>query len=518
MDRPEEPGRVGSVLYCVHMPTSPHAFISYVNQDSQQVDELCAVLRSAQIPYWRDRDDLGPGETWRQRIKEAVRSNSLVFIACFSDNSRARQKTYMNEELVLAIDEFRKMPPGRVWLIPVRLDDGPLPGWDLGAGRDLDALQRVDLFGERKLTEAAALVGTLHGLLTTVSTGTALTAESIAEAADSERVGMLRRLTKESIVDSTKAVQLEDAVTGEVRRVLAGLGDEGRFPTQTFPGPRGDPDPTLVDQANGIWALVAPFCSSLQVAVRHGAPGELTPWTKGLQAFTGEATTQRSGFSALLRLRHLPAMASCMATAVTATSTGRWDTAKTVLVDTTGPDGWSARSAIPLMNLSSMWSPFYQADQKGWPQILARTTVYGLSAEEARQHRTLLHTPVPDWLHHVLWPLFEDLYPRNEAYDNDFDRAEVMLGLISQDQELRESARGEILGFGPHSHWFGRSTWHSRYLRGNGVLEVIEQELLDDGQKWPPLRAGLFGGDQARAHAALKAYSSTFRELANSRG
>lgn len=500
------------------MPTSPHVFVSYVNEDSEQVDELCAVLRSAHIPYWRDRDDLGPGETWQHRIKEAIRSNSLVFLGCFSDNSRARQKSYMNEELVLAIDEFRKMPPGRVWLIPIRLDDGPLPGWDLGGGRDLDALQRVDLFGERKLTEAAALVGTLHGLLGTVSTGTALTAESIAEAADSERVGMLRRLTKESIVDLTKAVQLEEEVTSEVRRVLVALGEETRYPTQTFPGPKGDPDPTLADQANGIWGLVAPFCSSLQVAVRYGNPGQLTPWTKGLQAFTAEATAQRNGFPTLLRLRHLPSMVSCMATAVTATSTGRWDTAKTVLVDTTSPDGWSARPAIPLLNLSSMWSPFYQTDQKGWPQLLAQTTVSGLTADEARQQRTRLHTPVPDWLHHVLWPHFEDLYPRKDAYDNDFDQAEVMLGLISQDQELREAARGETAGFGPHSHWFGRSMWHSRYLRGNGVLEVIEHALSDEGQAWPPLRAGLFGGDQSRARAALEAYSLTFRELANNRG
>lgn len=499
------------------MPTTPHAFISYVSEDSEQVDELCSVLRSANIPYWRDRKDLGPGDTWRQRIKEAIRSNSLVFIACFSADSRAKQKTYMNEELVLAIDEFRKMPPGRVWLIPVRLDDGPLPVWELGAGRDLDSLQRVDLFGDRKLTEAAALVGTLHGLLGTVSTSTALTAESIAEADDSQRVGMLRRLTKESILDPTKAVQLEDTVTSEVRRVLAALGDEDRFPTQTFPGPKEDQDLTLVDQANGIWRLVAPFCASLQVAVRHGTREQLITWTRGLQAFTAEATTQRSGFPSLMRLRHLPAMASCMATAVTATSTGRWNTARPVLVEATGPDGWSARSAIPLLNLSGLWSPFYQTDQNGWPQLLARTTVSGLSVEEGREQRTRLHTPVSDWLHHILWLLFEDLYPGKEAYDTDFDRAEVLLGLISQDQELRETARGGAVGFGPHSHWFGRSTWHSRYMRGNGVLDVIEQELADEGEAWPPLRAGFFGGTPARAQAAFEAYSPTFMKLANDR-
>lgn len=497
------------------MSPTPHAFISYVSEDAEQVDELCSVLQSAGIPYWRDRQDLGPGDTWQQRIKEAIRSDSLVFIACFSAHSRAKQRSYMNEELLLAIEEFRKMPPGRVWLIPVRLDEGPVPAWDLGAGRDLDSLQRVDLFGDRKLTGAAALVGTLHELLATVTTTQALTAESIAEADDTQRVAMLRRLTKESILDPTKTVQLEDTITSEARRVLAALGDEGRFPTQSFLG-QEDHASTLVDQATSIWRLVAPFCTSLQVAVRHGTPEQLRPWTRGLQAFTAQATTQRTGIPALMRLRHLPSTASCMATAVTATSTDRWDTAKAVLVTTTGPDGWSVRTAVPLLNLSSTWSPFYQVNEDGWPQQLARTTISGISVDEARQLDTRLHTPVPDWLHHILWPLFEDHYPIQDSYTADFDRAEVMLGLISQDQELREADRGDTVGFGARSHWYGRSTWRSRYQTGSGALALIERELENEGQSWPPLRAGLFGADMNRARAALEAYATLFTKLADS--
>lgn len=46
----------------------------------------------------------------------------MVFLACFSDRSRAKQKSYMNEDLTLAAGEYRLRAPGQTWLIPVRFD------------------------------------------------------------------------------------------------------------------------------------------------------------------------------------------------------------------------------------------------------------------------------------------------------------------------------------------------------------------------------------------------------------
>jgi hypothetical protein len=100
-------------------------FLSYVREDSYKVDRLCRVLDTAQISYWRDRTSLGPGDAWKLKIRDAIRSGSLVFLACFSNHSRAKPESYMNEELTLAVEAFRLMPPGRTWLIPVRFDDGP---------------------------------------------------------------------------------------------------------------------------------------------------------------------------------------------------------------------------------------------------------------------------------------------------------------------------------------------------------------------------------------------------------
>ena len=135
-----------------------HAFISYVHEDSQAVDQLQRTLEAAGIRVWRDTADLWPGEDWRAKIRHAITNDALVFIACFSPRSLAREKSYQNEELALAIDQFRLRRPDIPWLIPVRFGDCDIPDYDIGAGRTLSSLQRADLFGKNFNAGALRLV------------------------------------------------------------------------------------------------------------------------------------------------------------------------------------------------------------------------------------------------------------------------------------------------------------------------------------------------------------------------
>lgn len=142
-----------------------HVFISYVREDSHRVDELQRALEDAGIPVWRDTANLWPGEDWRAKIRQAITDNALVFLACFSQGSLARGKSYQNEELVLAIEQLRQRPPERPWLIPVRLDDCEIPNRDIGGGRTLASIQRADLFGDRSEDAASRLVTTVLRIL-----------------------------------------------------------------------------------------------------------------------------------------------------------------------------------------------------------------------------------------------------------------------------------------------------------------------------------------------------------------
>jgi len=126
-----------------------HVFISYVRENKRAVDRLQNALEAKGIRVWRDTADLWPGEDWRQKIKTAIVNDALVFIACFSRQSNAREVSYQNEELTLAIDQLRLRRPDKPWLIPVRLDNCEVPDLSIGGGRALTSLQRIDLFGRR---------------------------------------------------------------------------------------------------------------------------------------------------------------------------------------------------------------------------------------------------------------------------------------------------------------------------------------------------------------------------------
>lgn len=123
----------------------PHVFVSYVHEDSNTVKELCNTLESRGVTVWLDRNSIQPGRRWKNVIREAI-ENGDFFIACFSEAYHNRQKTYMNEELTLAIDELRLYPTNRAWFIPVLLSKCAIPDFNIGAGGVLGDIQAVLLY------------------------------------------------------------------------------------------------------------------------------------------------------------------------------------------------------------------------------------------------------------------------------------------------------------------------------------------------------------------------------------
>jgi tetratricopeptide (TPR) repeat protein len=148
-----------------------HAFISYVREDSQRVDWLQSKLETAGVPVWRDTADLWPGQDWRHIIRRAIQDEALAFLACFSSRSLARPRSYQNEELLLAIEQFRMHQPEDPWLIPIRFSECAIPDLDIGTGRTLSWLHRVDLFGygaddgaDRLITTILRILGPTTGI------------------------------------------------------------------------------------------------------------------------------------------------------------------------------------------------------------------------------------------------------------------------------------------------------------------------------------------------------------------
>lgn len=133
------------------------------------------------------------------------------------------------------------------------------------------------------------------------------------------------------------------------------------------------------------------------------------------------------------------------------------------------------------------------------------------SINEAVENKKTYHpTPKAEWINHIMNSWFDDLVVSEEEYDAIFNKAEVMLGLLSTDCIISSiTPEEQDTGYYSQTYWFGRSTRRRRPYQATPV-KIFDDELNNQGTQWPPLKAGLFGGSEQRAAAALKEYGKLF--------
>src|SRR5690606_7007254 len=101
-------------------------FLCHASQDKPAVRELYERLDSeGWMDIWLDEEKLYPGQDWDFEIEKAVEAADVV-IVCLSSNSVTKEG-YVQRELrfVLQIADYK--PDGTIFVVPVRLDDCPLP-------------------------------------------------------------------------------------------------------------------------------------------------------------------------------------------------------------------------------------------------------------------------------------------------------------------------------------------------------------------------------------------------------
>lgn len=111
-----------SVEVQVQALTHPQrVFVSYVRENSLEVQRLAADLARAGVEVWLDRDSLTAGERWADAIVAAIQAGSF-FLPCFSREFVLRERSYMEEELHVARAVLASRRLDRPWCIPLLLD------------------------------------------------------------------------------------------------------------------------------------------------------------------------------------------------------------------------------------------------------------------------------------------------------------------------------------------------------------------------------------------------------------
>jgi hypothetical protein len=120
-------------------------FVSYVKENFLQIDRICEAFTENEIEYWLDKKDIDPGKYWKDAIKSAM-NNGAYFLACFSKEYNERKETYMNEELLEAVEILRTKKYDSGWFIPIKLSECEIPPIPIGAGRTLNDIHYLSFY------------------------------------------------------------------------------------------------------------------------------------------------------------------------------------------------------------------------------------------------------------------------------------------------------------------------------------------------------------------------------------
>lgn len=121
------------------MTKKAQPFLCYAKEDKVIVEQLYSKLEDKGFDPWLDTKKLLAGQEWEYIIEQAIRDSDF-FIACLSENSVTKDG-FLNVEIKKALRVWEEKAEGKIYLIPVRLEDCSVPS-------RLSHLHWVDLFTE----------------------------------------------------------------------------------------------------------------------------------------------------------------------------------------------------------------------------------------------------------------------------------------------------------------------------------------------------------------------------------
>ncbi|WP_447748329.1 caspase family protein [Aeromonas veronii] len=109
------------------------------------------------------------------------------------------------------------------------------------------------------------------------------------------------------------------------------------------------------------------------------------------------------------------------------------------------------------------------------------------------------YTPLSEYLYKLIQPELDNLFFIGKSYDNTFDEFEILLALVIADLKIQ----ADYTPWGP----IGRFGWkHKRGYSSPFKKMCNEAEIRKND--WPPIKAGMFGGDYSRFKLVVEEYEN----------
>lgn len=515
-------------------PRPGHVFLSYVREDSQVADELKELLEAEGFSVWIDRKSILGGTRWKAEIRKAITQNSLAFVACYSKTAEMKKRNGQNEELDLAAGELRKRRPETMWLFNVRFDDTEIPEYNIGNGDFLSDIQFLDFFGESKAADGQELVSQIKTLLAEEPpAGAAATAAPVVPGSTpttapvpgsapttlasttihTETTSVASRLEElENIIATPgRKPAVDRGVQGILRPVYSELQDIDKFPPAFVPGSDSASQVRqMVDRAGTYRDVADPAIDLFICAGMWGSADYVPIFQRTLDVIAATrvdasepgSLIQPARSKYLTGLALFPTTLLMYAATVAALREGNYRLIQALTCDAKLDVSEQFGGVTFYRPMIVGASPYYSLHSEAITQALLSNQQGTLTEEMLRaivagQLRRRTSFPASHYIRETLRPNFDKVGVFSTEYEKLFDQAEVLFSLITAD-----AVDGGQIHAEPWLGTFAKRTWSLD--ESNTVWAQYLNNCQAEGDAWPPLQAGLFGGSTVRASAAVQ--------------
>lgn len=284
---------------------------------------------------------------------------------------------------------------------------------------------------------------------------------------------------KELLSSQKSQIKLNDFVVGELRRFLS-LTSEDNFASQgSFS------DEKLLERLSSNETYSKDLCAIIGVVAYWATESEHSALSKIVSRACDRLIESESGLTVWINLRWYPLLLVLYHAGIAAIESKNYEILARIFYTKLGDSEYGNKENLFVQNLSS-----------GILE-LTRSNIFKKIPGHDRNY-----APDSEYIFKQIQPLLDDLFFLGKSYESAFDEFEVLYALVVAD--LRKESGGYV--WGP----IGRFGWKYRSRENSPFSKVTaEAEALKD--QWPPIKAGMFGGDYNR----FEMVASEFKESLN---
>jgi hypothetical protein len=276
--------------------------------------------------------------------------------------------------------------------------------------------------------------------------------------------------TKALLGDPEKSIELHDFVVDEVKKFLSATNKDS-FDIQTEFSIEN-----MLDRLS-LYEIHTKDLAVIEACIAYWATNAHRQILRKATSRSTDHLETQGGLNIWLNLRWYPLVLQTYCIGIAAIEGGRYDALSDLFL-TEIQDGEKSQSllcrvsyAISEFSRSSIFKSVPGYDNK--------------------------HTPMSEYLFKLLQPQLDDALFIGRNYEQAFDEFEIMLALSNADDQRQKKRNA----WGP----VGRFGWKHTHSDQSPFNKVIERANLD-GEKWPPIKNGLFGGETKRFNETSAEY------------